>query len=242
MSVLVQTLLIPLVNSFLYLLIFGVSLGSAISTPGGRPYLAFLLPGIIMMSVLNNAFQNSSSSVITSKFHGDLEDLRVAPLSPFQVILAFSIGGLIRGIAVGLIVFLVGEGLYFWTSGSWLEIHNVFILALFLVIGGLAFAQLGITVAFWARTFDQMSAIGGFILLPLMYLGGVFFSLEQLHPFWQAVSRVNPLLYFINGVRYGMLGQADMSWELAAAFSLAALAVVTVLAWRNIKSGHYGRW
>ncbi|MEQ1877825.1 MAG: ABC transporter permease, partial [Bdellovibrionia bacterium] len=187
-------------------------------------------------------FQNSSSSVITSKFHGDLEDLRIAPISPIHVILAFSLGGLIRGVAVGAIVLAVGEGLYFWSYGEWLAIHNIFILAFFLTVGGLAFAQLGITVAFWAKTFDQMSAIGGFVLLPLMYLGGVFFSLDQLHPFWRAVSQMNPLLYFINGVRYGMLGQADMPWEQAAAWSLVSLGVVGFLAWKNIKSGHYGRW
>jgi ABC-2 type transport system permease protein len=242
MRVVVQTLLIPLVNSFLYLLIFGVSLGQNIQTSMGISYLAFLIPGIVMMAVLNNAFQNSSSSVITSKFHGDLEDLRTVPLSPFQVIAAFSLGGLIRGIMVGLIVMIVGQLLHFWAQGSWVDIHNVFVLVLFLIVGGLTFAQLGICVAFWARTFDQMSAFGGFILLPLMYLGGVFFSLDQLHPFWRALSRANPMLYFINGVRYGMLGHSDIPWTVAAFFALASLFVIGSLAWRSIKNGSYGRW
>lgn len=242
MRVIVQTILIPLVNSFLYLLIFGVSLGGAIQTTGGMPYLSFLIPGIVMMAVLNNAFQNSSSSVITSKFHGDLEDLRMVPLSPFQVIAAFSIGGLIRGLLVGIVVLAVGEVMHFYTIGAWLPVHNVFILLLFLAIGGLAFAQLGITIAFVAKTFDQMSAFSGFILVPLMYLGGVFFSLDQLHPFWRYLSQLNPLLYFINGVRFGMLGHSDIAWPQAAALSIAGLAVVGALAWRSINRGNYGRW
>ncbi|HEX4923700.1 MAG TPA: ABC transporter permease [Bdellovibrionales bacterium] len=242
MRVIVQTILIPLVNSFLYLLIFGVSLGSAIQTSGGMPYLSFLIPGIVMMAVLNNAFQNSSSSVITSKFHGDLEDLRMVPLSPIQVIAAFSLGGLIRGLMVGLVVWAVGQALHVYTLGTWLPTHNIFILLLFLTVGGLAFAQLGITIAFVARTFDQMSAFGGFILLPLMYLGGVFFSLDQLHPFWRYLSQLNPMLYFINGVRYGMLGHSDIAWTQAAYFSIASLAVVCALAWRSINKGNYGRW
>lgn len=242
MRVIVQTVLIPLINSFLYLLIFGVSLGSAIATPGGLPYLAFLIPGVAMMAVLNNAFQNSSSSLITSKFHGDLEDLRVAPISPFQVICAFSLGGLIRGAMVGAVVLAVGEGLYFWTTGSLLAIHDIPILILFLILGGLTFAQLGIFIAFKAKTFDQMSAFSGFILVPLMYLGGVFFALEQLHPFWRAISQLNPLLYFINGVRFGILGQSDIAWEQAALFSFISLIGVGLLSWKSIRNGHYGRW
>jgi ABC-2 type transport system permease protein len=242
LRVVIQTLLIPLVNSFLYLLIFGVSLGAHINTPGEVPYLAFLIPGIIMMAVLNNSLQNSSSSVITSKFHGDLEDLRTVPLSPLQIIAAFSLGGLFRGVLVGTVVLIVGEILYYNSFGAFLSIHNPFILLFFLIVGGLSFALLGISVAFWAKTFDQMSAFGGFILLPLLYLGGVFFSLSQLHPFWQGVSRLNPMLYFINGVRFGMLGQADIAWTYAALWSVASLALIGGLAYRSIVKGSYGRW
>jgi ABC-2 type transport system permease protein len=242
LRVVVQTLLIPLVNSFLYLLIFGVSLGASIQTPGGQPYLAFLIPGIVMMAVLNNAFQNSSSSVITSKFHGDLEDLRTVPLSPLQIIAAFSLGGLFRGLLVGTIVMVVGEGLFFFSHGEWLSINHPFLLLFFLVVGGLTFAQLGISVAFWARTFDQMSAFGGFILLPLMYLGGVFFSLSQLHPYWQFISKLNPMLYFINGVRFGVLGHSDIRVESAALFSIVSLLAIGFLAYRSIRGGSYSRW
>lgn len=169
-----QTLLIPIVNSALYLFIFGVSLGDKIAMEGVQHYLAFLIPGILMMGCLNNAFQNSSSSIGSSRFHGDLEDLRVVPLSPTQISLAMSIGGLLRGLAVACLIFLMGQLFYWFTVNDLLSIQHPFILIYFLVTGGLVFSSLGIAVGFWAKNFDQMQAVGGFILLPLLYLGGVF--------------------------------------------------------------------
>lgn len=237
-----QTLLIPIVNSSLYLLIFGVSLGSSISLGGEQHYLAFLIPGILMMACLNNSFQNTSSSISTSKFHGDFEDFRVVPLTPFQIAMAMSLGGLVRGLAVAFLIFGVGEIFYYFTIGELLGVSHPFFLIYFLVAGGLAFSNLGIVVGFWAKNFDQMTAIGGFILLPLMYLGGVFFSLGMLHPFWQTLSKFNPMLYFINGVRYGILGTSDVNIELCALFSVLTTLFLYILAFRNIKYGNYSRW
>jgi len=236
-----QTLLIPLVNSTLYLMIFGVSLGDHIQV-SNWPYLAFLIPGLLVMGVMNNAFQNSSSSIATSKFHGDLEDLRVVPLSSTQIVAAMSVAGMFRGILVGTITFSVGEFFYWWRMGAALVPEHFAWLLFFLVTGGLSFSLLGIIVGFQARSIDQLSTIGGFILLPLMYLGGVFFPLESLHPFWRSLSRANPMLYFVNGVRHGILGQADISAYLSASFSLLSVAVLFCLALRMVKQGRYGRW
>ncbi len=237
-----QTLLIPIVNSSLYLLIFGVSLGSSINLGGVQHYLAFLIPGILMMACLNNAFQNSSSSISTSRFHGDFEDLRIVPLTPVQIAMALSLGGVVRGMAVGVLIFLVGEVFYYFTLGELLGVAHPAALLYFLFMGGLAFSNLGIICGFWAKNFDQMSAIGGFILLPLMYLGGVFFSLQMLHPFWQTLSRFNPMLYFINGVRFGILGASDVDASTCAIVSLVTTLLLYLLAFRNIKYGNYGRW
>jgi ABC-2 type transport system permease protein len=241
-KVVFQTVFAPLVNSTLYLLIFGVSLGSAIQLASGVSYLRFLIPGLVMMAVLNNAFQNSSSSIVSGKFSGDLEDIKVVPLSPAMIAWAYSIGGLTRGLLVGLITFCVGE-IFILVMEQQLSIpaHPLW-LAYFLVTGGLFFSNLGIVVAFWAKSFDQVSAVGSFLLLPLIYLGGVFFPLSGLHQFWQGLSMINPVLYLINGVRFGFLGVVEVDvWVAAGVSGLAAVGTYG-LALRALKNGSYTRW
>lgn len=242
LKVIVQTVFTPMINSTLYLLIFGVSLGSTIHLASGVSYLAFLIPGLVMMGVLNNAFQNSSSSIVAGRFSGDLEDLKVVPLTPTIILWAMSIGGLTRGLLVGIITFGVGAVFQLITDGQVSALAHPFALLFFLAMGGLIFAMLGITVGFQAKTFDQMSAISAFVLLPLIYLGGVFFSINGLHPFWQAVAHFNPVLYLINGVRFGALGVSDVDVGTASAVSVAALVVCYLLAYRALKKGSYGRW
>lgn len=242
LKVIFQTVFTPLINSTLYLLIFGVSLGASIHLASGVSYLAFLIPGLVMMGVLNNAFQNSSSSIVAGRFSGDLEDLKVVPVTPTIILWAMSIGGLSRGLLVGLITYGVGEVFRYLAEGTFTTLAHPLALLFFLSMGGLIFAMLGITVGFRAKTFDQMSAIGSFVLLPLIYLGGVFFSINGLHPFWQAVAHFNPVLYLINGVRYGALGVSDVDVVTASTVSLVALAICYYLALRALKYGNYGRW
>lgn len=242
MKVLAQTLLTPMINSTLYLLIFGVSLGGSIELASGVSYLAFLIPGIVMMGCLNNAFQNSSSSIVSAKFGGDLEDFKVSPLSFPQILWALGTGGLIRGLIVASITLAVGQIFFYFANGEFLGVVHPLPLLFFLVVGGLAFAQLGISVAFWAKTFDQLSAVSAFILLPLLYLGGVFFSIEGLHPFWKTLSQFNPLLYMINGVRYGLLGVSDVPPPTAALVSVLSLVFFHFIAWRSLKNGSFVRW
>lgn len=237
-----QTLLTPMINSSLYLLIFGVSLGASIQIDSEFSYLAFLIPGLVMMACLNNSFQNSSSSIVGSKFGGDLEDFKAAPMGVQHLIWAYSIGGLLRGLIVGLITLVIGEIFIYFTEGHLMPIHNFFVMFYFLCIGSISFAQLGISVAFWARTFDQLSAVSGFVLLPLIYLGGVFYSIDSLHPFWQGVSRANPLLYLINGVRGGILGSSDVDLKLAFIISIAGFLVTHLIALWSLKKGSYLRW
>jgi ABC-2 type transport system permease protein len=241
-KVVVQTVVTPLINSSLYLLIFGVSLGQSITLASGVSYLAFLIPGLVMMGCLNNAFQNSSSSIVSSRFGGDLEDYRVSPLSHQQIIWALAIGGLIRGLVVGSITFLVGQVFFYFMEGQVLGVAHPFILLFFICLGGLSFATLGISVAFWAKTFDQMSAISAFILLPLLYLGGVFFSIESLHPLWKSLALLNPLLYLINGVRYGILGVADVPVGYSALIGAIGLVVFHFIAVRSLKNASFSRW
>lgn len=242
LKVAVQTVVTPMVTASLYLLIFGVSLGQHIQLSSGVSYLAFLIPGLVMMSCLNNAFQNSSSSIVSAKFSGDLEDLKIAPITHSQILWAMAVGGLIRGAFVSFITLVVAEIFYFMTEGILLGVAHPFALLLFLILGGLAFAFLGLSTAFWARNFDHLAAVNSFILLPLIYLGGVFFSTETLHPFWRSAASLNPLLYFINGVRYGFLGVSDVSFTNALWVSAVTLLVLYFVARWSLKRASFTRW
>jgi len=242
MKVIFQTIATPLISSGLYLLIFGVSIGNEIDVGKGLSYLAFLIPGLVMMTTLRNALENAVGSIVTSKFVGELEDLRMAPLSSSQIVWGNALAAILRGIIVGIVTLGVGYLFYWINEGELYQVQHPEILFLFLVIGGLAFAHLGLAICMVSTNFEQVNAINTFILLPLIYLGGVFFSLEQLHPFWQVVSQFNPLLYMVNGVRYGMLGVSDVSLATSFAVTVVTWAVFYVVAIWSLKKGSYKRW
>jgi ABC-2 type transport system permease protein len=242
MKVVVQTVVTPFVSSFLYLLVFGVSLGSQVQVHGGVPYLAFLIPGLMMMGLMNNAFQNSSSSIVSSKFSGDLEDIRVAPITNQQIIWAMSLGGVVRGGLVALVTYIVGAVFYYFQQNEILAITHPLALIYFVIMGGLIFGMIGIAVAFWANSFDQLSAFSAFVLLPLTYLGGVFISVESLHPFWQVVAKLNPLLYLINGLRYGVLGVSDVEISHSVILSLVGFVVFYGVSLLALRKGSFQRW
>lgn len=242
LKVIIQTVITPFVSSFLYLLIFGVSLGAQMQPHQGVSYLSFLIPGLMMMGLINNSFQNSSSSIVSSKFSGDMEDLRVAPVSDHEIIWAMSLGAVVRGTLVATITYLVGSLFMFYQDGQWLGIAHPMVAVFFLVVAGLIFGMIGISVAFWATTFDQLSAFSAFILLPLTYLGGVFLSIEHLHPIWQAISKVNPLLYLINGLRFGILGVSDVPIEKAVVVSVLGFVFFYVTARWSLRKGSFQRW
>lgn len=242
MKVIGQTVGTPLINSTLYLLIFGVSLGGSVSLAGGVSYLAFLIPGLVMMSALNNAYQNSSSSIINSKFHGDLMDLRIVPLTSQQIVWAMAVGGLVRGFVVGATTLIVSEIFHYITQGQLFLIQRPLLFLFFFCVGSLCFAMLGIAVGFKASNFEKINAIGSFVLLPLLYLGGVFFSVAQLHPVWQSISKVNPLFYMINGLRYSSLGISDVPVEIAFLVTSVTFVAMSLIASRCVRYGSYTRW
>ncbi len=242
MKVIVQTVVSPIVSSFLYLLVFGVSLGNSVTLKNGVPYLAFLIPGLMVMGLINNAFQNSSSSIVTSKFSGDLEDIRVAPVTHNKIIWAMGIGGIIRGGIVALITGVVGSVFHYIQRDEFLLITHPFWTLYFVITGGLIFAFCGIFVAFLAKTFDQLSAFSTFILLPLTYLGGVFISIENLHPIWQTISHLNPLFYLINGFRYAILGVSDVELMTSVIVTAVAVSITYVMAQIALKKGSFNRW
>lgn len=241
-KVLVQTLVTPLVSSCLYLLVFGVSLGSSIQLPNSVPYLAFLIPGLVMMGLVNNAFQNASSSIVNSKFTGELEDLRTVPLTPQAILWAMSLAAVVRGFIVGAVTFGVGFVFYFFKTGEILQVQHPWEMLLLGLLAGLVFGFLGLASAFWAKSFDQLSAVNAFVLLPLTYLGGVFISIHQLHPFWQKLSQFNPLFYFINGMRHAIVGSSDVNMETAFVVVGSSVVVFYFVARFALKTGVFQRW
>jgi ABC-2 type transport system permease protein len=232
-----QTLCAPMVNTTLYLMIFGVNLSKAFDLLNAIPYLAFLIPGLIAMAVFKNAFDNATSSVIGPKYVNELQDLRTVPLTMFQISLAKSLASFTRGAIVGVITYLIGQTFFYLTKGELLPIVSPLALIYFLFTGGLAFGFLGTAIGMWARTFEHVGAVSELILLPLIYLGGVFFDLSHLPPFWEKISLFNPLFYMINGVRYGVLGSTDISATLSAIVTLCILCISYILAHFSLKKG-----
>lgn len=242
LKVIIQTLISPIISSFLYLLVFGVSLGNSVQLKNGIPYLSFLIPGLMVMGLINNSFQNSSSSIVTSKFSGDLEDLRVVPITNTEIIFAMGFGGVIRGFLVALVTGTVGYIFHYMKLGEVMKIEHPFWILFFVLTGGLTFSFIGICIAFLAKTFDQLTAFSTFILLPLTYLGGVFVSIQTLHPFWQTVSHFNPLFYLINGFRYAVIGTSDVEVTYSILVSVISVIGTYFLARYALVKGSFSRW
>jgi ABC-2 type transport system permease protein len=242
LKVVMQTIVTPFMSSFLYLLVFGVSLGSRMDQHSQLPYLAFLIPGLMMMGLMNNAFQNSSSSVAVAKFSGDLEDIRVAPLTNHHILWAMGLGAVVRGFVVALVTYIVGSVFYYLQFDAFLGIKHPAVLTYFVLVGGFMFGLLGVCAGFWAKSVEHVSAFSNFILLPLLYLGGVFVSLESLPQWAQNASRFNPVLYLINGLRYGVVGVSDVPYDQSIIISLLGLGVLYFLGWLSLKKASFARW
>ena len=197
-----QTVAAPVITALLYLLIFAHVLEGHVQVYNGVPYTAFLIPGLIMMSVLQNAFANSSSSLIQSKVMGNLVFVLLTPLTHFQFFAAFLCAAIIRGLVVGLCIYLVAM----WFVD--IPIANPFLILAFALLGSALLGTFGIIAGIWADRFDQMAAFQNFIIMPLSFLSGVFYSIHSLPPFWQKLSQLNPFFYMIDGFRYGFLAGA----------------------------------
>ncbi len=204
MRIWVQTITPPAINALLYLVIFGGLIGSRISEMGGVSYLTFIMPGIIMMGIIMNSYANVSSSFFSGKFQRSIEEMLVSPVSNLTILLGFITGGVCRGLLVGFIVAVVALGFT-----QTVPAHPLITL-LVATMASVVFSLGGLINAVLARSFDDISIIPNFVLTPLTYLGGIFFSIELLSGFWQAIAKLNPILYMINGFRFGILGSSDI--------------------------------
>jgi ABC-2 type transport system permease protein len=218
MRIWVQTLIPPAITMVLYFVIFGSLIGSRIGDMGGFTYMQFVVPGLIMMSVITNAYSNVVSSFFSAKFQRNVEEMLVSPVSNFVILCGFVIGGVARGLAVGLIVTLLS---LFFTH---LHVTHVLIMCSIVFLTAILFSLAGFINAVYAQNFDDIAIIPTFVLTPLTYLGGVFYSISLLPEIWQGVSKLNPILYMVNAFRYGVLGVSDIS--IAYAFIMIIIFII----------------
>lgn len=214
-----QTLLPPVITMTLYFVIFGQMIGSRVGQMGGVSYMQFIVPGLIMMAVITNSYSNVVSSFFSTKFHGSIDELLVSPISKHSILLGYVGGGVFRGVAIALIVSVVA---LFFTQ---LSIAHAGVMFLTIIGTSTLFSLAGFINAIFARSFDDISIIPSFVLTPLTYLGGVFYSLEHLSPFWQKLSLLNPIVYMVNAFRYGVLGHSDVN----VVYALVAILLFCVM-------------
>ncbi len=227
-----QTVAAPVITGILYLLIFSHVLDSRTEVYEGVPYSAFLIPGLIMMSLLQNAFANSSSSLVQSKVMGNIVFILLTPLTYIQFFIAFLIASIVRGLFVGLAIYLLAI-IYIDLP----LMHPWFIVS-FSILGGALLGTFGILAGIWADRFDQMAAFQNFVIMPLSFLSGVFYSIHSLPPVWQSISKFNPFFYMIDGFRYGFFGQSDISPYISMVIVLTFFIMLASLSIRLLKTGY----
>ncbi|OAJ59624.1 metal-dependent hydrolase [Paraburkholderia ginsengiterrae] len=227
-----QTVLAPVITALLYLTIFGHALRGHVQVYPGVEYTSFLIPGLVMMSVLQNAFANSSSSLIQSKITGNLVFVLLPPLSHYEMFGAYVLAAVVRGLAVGFGVFIVT----IWFVP--ISFNAPLLIILFAIFGAAILGTLGLIAGIWAEKFDQLAAFQNFLIMPLTFLSGVFYSTHTLPPVWREVSRLNPFFYMIDGFRYGFFGMSDIDPLVSLAIVAGFFVVLAVIAMRMLASGY----
>ena len=228
----VQTVLPPMITTALYFVIFGQLIGSQIGDVHGFHYMQYIVPGLILMSVITNSYANVVSSFYSAKFQHNIEEMLVAPVPNYLIMLGFLGGGVARGLAVGVAVTLVA---LLFTP---IPLHNLWVAFSVLILTSILFSLAGLINAIYAKSFDHISIVPTFVLTPLTYLGGVFYSVAMLPPFWQDVSLVNPILYMVNAFRYGLLGITDVHLGVAYLAIIGFIAGLFIFALYLMNRGH----
>lgn len=232
LKVFTQTLVSPLVTTLLFLAIFTLALGRSVQQIGGVSYAGFLFPGLVMMSMVQNAFANTSSSLIIAKIQGNIVDLLMPPLRPVELALALTLGGLTRGIAVGLVSISAVSLLLP------IHVHDWAFVIFNAIAACLLLSLIGVLAGLWADKFDQMAAVTNFVIQPLSFLSGAFYSTQRLPDFWRWVAHLNPFFYMIDGFRYGFIGHADGSLLAGVVVLTSADVLLGLLLWRLLATGY----
>ena len=227
-----QTITAPVVTSLLFLSVFLLALGRAVETVNGIPFATFLGPGLIMMVMVQNAFANTSSSMVISKIQGNIVDVLMPPLSASEFVAAFALGGVTRGVMVGGATY---AGMYLFLD---LPVHNVFMIVLIGVLASLMLSLMGLIGGIWADKFDHIAAVTNFIIVPLSFLSGTFYSIENLPQFGVTLAHLNPFFYMIDGFRYGFIGQSDSNPVIGIAVLSAMNIALWALCYQMLKRGY----
>ena len=228
----VQTIIPPVITMSLYFVIFGNLIGSQIGDMGGFRYMDYIVPGLIMMSVITNSYANVVSSFYGCKFHHHIEEMLVSPLPNYLIVLGFVSGGIARGLAVGATVTVVSM---LFTR---LPLHSLPVIVSTVVLTSALFSLAGLINAVFAKSFDDISIVPTFVLTPLTYLGGVFYTIQMLPDFWQQVSHINPILYMVNTFRYGFLGISDINITLSYVIIIGFVLMLYGYALYLLRIGH----
>lgn len=227
----IQTLLPPVITMSLYFVIFGALIGSRIGEMDGFDYMSFVVPGLIMMSVITNSYSNVVSSFYSAKFQNSIEELLVSPTPNYIILLGYVLGGVARGLLIGLIVSLVS---FFFID---LHVHNLGVTIAIVFLTSVLFSLAGLINAVFANSFDDISIVPTFVLTPLTYLGGVFYSISLLSDFWQSVSQLNPILYMVNAFRFGFLGISDIDISFAFTGVVVFIVILFIYAMYLLNNG-----
>lgn len=227
-----QTIGAPVATTILFFLVFGFSIGRRIGIVEDLSYTEFIMPGLMMMNVLMSAFFSVSSAILLSKLTNTLSDILVSPMSYLDMTLGFTIASVLRSVCIALLIFLTA--LFFVPF----RIEHPMYLLSFLIIVSFAFSLLGLIIGLWAENFEQVSIFPTFFITPLSFLGGVFYSIGMLPPLFQTISKFNPFLYMINGIRYGFYGVSDVNPGVAYTVGIALLGILMVITWNLFRTGY----
>ena len=228
----IQTIIPPAITMSLYFFIFGRLVGSRVGDMGGHDYIDFIVPGLLMMSIITNSYSNVVSSFFGSKFQRNVEEIMVAPVPPLVIIVGYAMGGVARGFIVGLVV--LGVSLFF----TELQVHSYGVIALFSIFAAFLFSLAGFTNAIFSKRFDDVTIVPTFILTPLTYLGGVFYSIELLESPWREISFLNPILYLVDAFRYGFLGRSEIPIFYTSIIMVIATLLLFVFNYYLVKKGY----
>jgi ABC-2 type transport system permease protein len=231
-KVFLQTIIAPTVTTLIFLAIFSLVLGGQNRTVGGVGFLEFLAPGLVMMAVIQNSFANTASSVLVSKIQGNIVDILMPPLSASELALAIALGGVTRGIVVGVVISVA------MTPFAPLSVTHGWVIAYFAVSAAMMLSLLGIVTGIWANKFDHMATVTNFVIIPLSFLSGTFYSIELLPDPWRSISQLNPFFYLIDGVRFGFIGRADGSLLTGIAVTLGLNLGLWTVCHRMLRGGY----
>jgi len=233
LNVYTQTIVAPVITTMLYYAIFALAFGGIAKTIGdGIPYLTFLAPGLIMMTMVQNAFANTSSSLMIAKVQGNIVDVLLPPISPAEFFVGYMTGGILRGMMVGAVCAIA-----VWLTVG-LPIHSFGAIVLFAVLGNMMLSSLGLAAAIWSEKFDHIAAVTNFIVTPMTFLSGTFYSAEQLPGIWNTLVHYNPFFYMIDGFRYGFIGHADGNLMAGAIMLVVINIVLAGLTYAMVKTGY----